>query len=159
MPKYGFDVDNFTSPTGTADSAASLQADAAGDEGECVYAQMTGSGVTATGADNPHSAGLRLCTFATAGTGTAVTEGQFSQVAQAPRCAGQKKYTAEPTAIDAEALVFFGFNQRGGDKWGVPHGIGEGIRIHNADSKKGIVFTVVAGTAGAVDASIHWFEP
>lgn len=157
MPKYSVDFTAFTTPTGTADTAASVRADGAGDEAEIVELLMTGSGTTAA-ADTQHRAAAYFWDGTTTGTaGSSPTPELFQQTAQAARCAAAIEYTAEPTNINTVALVLFGFNQRGGMRWAVPRG--EGIRIHNADTEDGIVWTVVSAAAGAVDGHIHWWEP
>jgi hypothetical protein len=49
-----------------------------------------------------------------------------------------------------------GFNQRGGNRWGVPQG--EGIKINNAFTEKALGWRVISSAAGKVDANVHFWE-
>jgi hypothetical protein len=155
MPKYSVDATNFTTPTGTADTAISLTF-GSDEYGETVYLNMTGSGTT-TAADTQHHAAAYFCDFTTAGTpGSSPTP---ELMAFGTRIAGAEadiEYTAEPTNINTVALVSGGFNQRGGFFWAVPQG--EGIRNQGGLTEDGLVWTVVSVAAGAVDAHVHWWE-
>lgn len=156
MPKYGVGADDFTTPTGTADTAILVHANAAGERAEIVELIMTGSGVTAA-ADTQHRAACYFGDGTTAGTaGSNPTPEKFSDGTQAAACLAGIKYTAEPTNINAVAHVSFGFNQRGGMRWAVPQG--EGIFIQNLATEKAVLWTVVSQAAGKVDAHVHWWE-
>ena len=156
MGKYAIGVTAFTTPTGTADTAASIEA-AAGEAAEVVELIMTGSGTT-TAADTMHRAVAALCDFTTQGTaGASPTPEKFNQAANASLMSADIEYTAEPTNINTVELLTFGFNQRGGMRWAVPQG--EGIAIRGNDTEKGVVWTVISAAAGAVDGAMHWWEP
>jgi hypothetical protein len=53
--------------------------------------------------------------------------------------------------------IQWGFNQRGGMRWGVPQG--EGLVIQNQDTERGACFQVVSSAVGAVDGHLHHWEP
>lgn len=156
MPKFAVNANNFTTPTGTADTAVLVHANAAGERAEIVELIMTGSGTTAA-ADTQHRAACFFADGTTAGTaGSNPTPEKFSDGSVAANCLAGIAYTAEPTNINTVSHVSFGFNQRGGMRWAVPQG--EGIFIQNLATEKAIVWTVVSQAAGAVDAQVHWWE-
>ena len=156
MAKFSATTNSFASPITTPDTAISVHANAAGESFELVEAIMTGSG-TSTANDFPHTASLQGSTLNTAGTGTAFTADVLRGGAQASLMSVLINYTAEPAANSGNERVQFGFNQRGGMRYAVPQG--EGINIHNADTVKALLFFVQAQTAGAVDATVHYWEP
>jgi len=145
---------SFASPTTTADTALSVEA-AANEHGEVVEAIMTGSGTDAA-ADTQHTAHLRRLDFATAGTTTAIVPIAVSQGSGVALLAANEIYTAEPTTFEAVHIVAFGFNQRGGMRWAVPKG--EGAQVSGGLTEDGLAWGVVAVAAGAVDATIQWWE-
>ena len=155
LGKYAVEFSNFTTPITTPDTAVSLEA-AAAESGEVIEIIMTGSGVAAA-VDRQHTCLAQFCTFATAGTGTALTETEFDERSNAGLLAGVGEYSAEPTTIAADASVRFGFNQRGGMRWAVPRS--EGITVRGGDTNDGLCITVVSDAAGAVDGMAHWWEP
>lgn len=156
MPKYAVIADDFTTPTGTADTAILVHANAAGERAEIVELIMTGSGVTAA-ADTQHRATAQFGDGTTAGTaGSNPTPEKFSDGTQPASCLAGIKYTAEPTNINSVPHVAFGFNQRGGMRWAVPQG--EGIFIQNLATEKALLWLVVSSAAGKVDANVHWWE-
>ena len=156
MGKYGVDFSNFTTPTGTADTALAIVA-ATGEESEIVELVMTGSGTTAA-ADRQHRAAGFFYDGATAGTvGSSPTPELFDQRSNAADMTASIEFTAEPTNINTVAPVAFGFNQRGGMRWAVPRG--EGIKVRGDDTEDNFAFTVVSDGAGAVDGYANFHEP
>ena len=155
MPKFAAVATDFTSPITTADTAIMLQPDAAGEAGECIEAIMTGSGITAA-ADTQHTAQLMYSDGTTAGTGTAQTAQQLDQGSAVSEMTVTIEHSAEPTAISAVAGVIFGFNQRGGMRWGVTRG--EGAKFDNAETNEDLIWTVVSSAAGKVDGLLQWWE-
>jgi hypothetical protein len=155
MGKYSLHSDNFTTPTGTADTAISIEMGAS-ERAEIVELIMTGAGATAA-ADTQHSAAGYYCDFTGAGTaGSSPTPEVLTQGGPAAGAAGDIEYTVEPTNINTVAAVFFGFNQRGGMRWAVPRG--EGVRVQGGLTEDGFCWTVVSQAAGAVDSMMHWWE-
>lgn len=155
MGKYGVFFNAFATTT-SAKTAVGLNANGAGEEGECIELLMTGSG-SAAAADRQHRAQCAKCTFATAGTGTSTTPEPFNENAPAARVAASIEYSAEPTVVGSVFPILYGFNQRGGMRWAVPQG--EGIRFNNDRTNKGLVFQVLSDAAGEVDGHGHWWEP
>ena len=155
MGKYAVSSDNFTSPTGTPDTAISIEVGAS-ESAEIVEMIMTGSG-TAAPADISHRAQGFFCDFSTAGTpGSSPTPELMRQGSRIAGAAAAIEYTAEPTAINTVSPVSFGFNQRGGMRWAVPRG--EGARCQGGLTEDGFLWTVVSNAAGAVDSNIQWWE-
>lgn len=158
MPKYGFDVENMTTPITTPDTVLALTANGAGEEAEIIELMMTGSGEAAA-ADRQHRA---KCvrndpTTGPHGTSSAIVPAQFEEFSRAAQCDGSGTFTVEPATLRTIGLVQFGFNQRGGHRWAVPRG--EGIKIRNADTDEGIAWHVESDAAGNVDANIQFWEP
>ena len=155
MAKYGCSFDAFVTATG-AKTALGLHANAAGEDAEIVELLMSGSG-SAAAADRQHRARVALCTFATAGTaGANPTPEPFHQGAAAAEILAGIEFSAEPTVVGSVYPLLWGFNQRGGMRWGVPRG--EGIVIRNGDTEPGLVFQVLSDAAGEVDGHGHWWE-
>lgn len=155
MGKYGVFFNAYATTT-TAKSALGFHANAAGEKAEIVELTMTGSG-SAAAADRQHRAQVAACTFGTAGTGTTITAEPFDKYSNASKILSVGEYSAEPTTVGTVFPVLWGFNQRGGMRWGVPQG--EGIKIDNANTDKGIVFQVLSDAAGEVDGYGHFWEP
>jgi hypothetical protein len=156
MPKYGVSAAAFTTPTGTADTAILVHANAAGEQCEIVELIMTGSGSTGA-ADTQHRAAAYYHDGTTAGTaGSNPTPEKFADGSAAAACLAGIAYTAEPTNINTVAILQFGFNQRGGMRYAVPQG--EGIKCMNSFTEKGVVWTVVSSVSGSIDANMHWWE-
>ena len=153
MAKYALSTISFASPTTTADTAISIECDSA--PAEVVELIMTGSGTDAA-ADTQHTADARYCDFASTGTATSTTPEPMASHVAAAAANGDIVYTAEATNINAVGVVTFGFNQRGGMRWAVPRG--DGVVVVNALTEDGLVWTVVAQAAGAVDATMQWWE-
>lgn len=154
MGKYACEFTNFSTTTG-ATTAVSLEA-AAAEQGEVIEIIMTGAGVAAP-ADRAHRAQGDFLTFATAGTGTALTEVEFDERSQSALLAGVGEYSAEPTTYAAGSAVLFAFNQRGGMRWAVPRG--EGVMVRGGDTNDGFGLRVISDAAGAVDGQVHFWEP
>jgi hypothetical protein len=155
MGKYAVSSDNFTSPTGTADTAISIEM-GANENAEVVELIMTGAG-SAAPADISHRAQAFFCDFSTAGTpGSSPTPELMRQGSRVAGAGAAIEYTAEPTAINTVAPVLFGFNQRGGMRWAVPRG--EGLKSQGGLTEDGILWTVVSNAAGAVDSTMQWWE-
>ena len=154
MAKFGIYFDAFVTAA-TVKTAASLHADAAGEEGEIVEAIMTGSG-SAAPADRQHRARLVRATNATPGTGTAQVPELFQGAGNAAKLASIVEFSAEPGALATVYPVLWGFNQRGGMRWSVPRG--EGLKIRNADTNLRGLFQVLSDAAGEVDGSVHHWE-
>ena len=155
MGKYGVHFNAFATTT-AAKSAVGLHANASGEESEIVELIMTGSG-SAAAADRQHRAQVAFCTFGTAGTGSTTTAEPFHQGSAAADILSSIEFSAEPTTVDSVFPLMWGFNQRGGMRWGVPRG--EGFVIRNGDTTPGLVFQVLSDAAGEVDGSCHWHEP
>lgn len=156
MPKFSCGFDNFATTTANK-TALLLHANAAGEEGEIVELCMTGAG-SAAAADRQHEAKVLPKDATTAGTaGSNPTPEKFHQKSAAAALLAGIEYSAEPTTYGSVFLLLFGFNQRGGLRWGVPRG--EGIVIRNADTNVAIGFLVKSDAAGAVDGFGHWWEP
>ena|SRR3990167_4230041 len=155
MAKYGCSFDAFATTTG-AKTALGLHANAAGEDAEIVELLMSGSG-SAAAADRQHRARVAMCTFATAGTaGANPTPEPFHQGAAAAEILAGIEFSAEPTVVGSVYPLLWGFNQRGGMRWGVPRG--EGLVIRNGDTEPGLVFQVLSDAAGEVDGHSHWWE-
>lgn len=153
--KYGLDATDFTTPTGTPDTAISITA-GSGEFAHITYLAMQGSGVTAA-ADTQHRAAGAFCDFTTAGTpGSSPTPEPFGGSGTS-LMDGDIEYSAEPTNINTVQPVSGGFNQRGGFQWAVPQG--EGIDVCGGATEDGFIWTVVSSAAGKVDAQMHWWEP
>ncbi len=154
MGKYGVGFNAFATTT-AAKTAIGLHANAAGENAEVVELLMSGSG-SVTAADIQHRAQLAGCTFGAAGTGTVTTAEPFDDSANAGRILATIEFSAEPTTVGTVFPILWGFNQRGGMRWGVPRG--EGKLFHNANTQKGIVFQVLSSAVGEVDGHGHWHE-
>lgn len=157
MPKYGVTAGDFTTSTSSL-TVLYVHANAAGEKAEIVELIMTGSGITAP-ADTQHRATALHSSAATAGTAgsnptPALWAGSGSQVAA--NCLAGAAYSAEPTTYSSNVLVMISFNQRGGNRWGVPQG--EGIPINNAFTEKAVGWRVISSAAGKVDANVHFWE-
>ena len=155
MAKFGIFADGFATTT-AAKTAIGLHANGTGELFELIEVLMTGSGV-ATAADRQHRAQVAKCTFATAGTGTVTTAEPFDDKAAASAILATREFSAEPTTVGTVFPILFGFNQRGGMRWAVPQG--EGIKVYNPNTNKGLVFQVLSDAAGAVDSHAHYWEP
>jgi hypothetical protein len=117
---------------------------------------MTGSGITAA-ADTQHRALILRCDTGSTGTATTVTPQKFIDKAAASTFNVHISASAEPTAYLADSPLMWGFNQRGGMRWGVPQG--EGITMAGVDTNDSIGFLVISSAAGKVDGSVNWWEP
>lgn len=154
MPKYGITTNAFTTST-TITTALGIFANATGEQAEIVELIMTGSGSTAA-ADTQHRATATHCTFGATGVSTSLTPEPFLDGSLAANCSCGGAYSTEPTTYSSQPTLVFGFNQRGGMRWAVPQG--EGLRINNAFTDKGIGWRVTSSAAGAVDATAHFWE-
>jgi len=154
MGKYALSTISFASPTTTADTAISIEMGSA-ERAEVVELIMTGSGTDAA-ADTQHTADARYCDFGATGTATATAGEPMDSGTAAAVAAGDIIYTAEPTAINAVGVVVFGFNQRGGMRWAVPRG--DGVMVQGGLTEDGLLWTIVAQAAGAVDSTMQWWE-
>lgn len=155
MGKYAVSSSNFSSPTGTPDTAISIET-GANESAEIVELIMTGSG-SAAPADISHRAQGFFCDFTSAGTpGSSPTPELMRQGSRIAGADADINYTAEPTNINAVAPVSFGFNQRGGMRWAVPRG--EGCKCQGGLTEDGFVWTIVSNAAGAVDSNMQWWE-
>jgi hypothetical protein len=154
MAKYGIYFDAYATTT-SAKSAIGLHANGTGEWYEFVEGIMTGSG-SATAADRQHRARVAKCTFATAGTGTVITAEPMDDFGRASLILATGEFSAEPTVVGTVFPVLWGFNQRGGMRWAVPQG--EGVKVYNANTNKGLVFQVLSDAAGEVDGSTMWWE-
>jgi hypothetical protein len=122
---------------------------------EIVEVRMTGAGSVAP-ADVQHAASLAGITAAAAGTLTAQTPELMDQGQAAAAATCGVNATVEPTAYGAVLPCSFGFNQRGGDRWGVPRG--EGFQFDNADTQLVAGVRVISSVAGAIDGNVHFWE-
>lgn len=158
MPKYGMSAPAYTTTTSLT-TVLYLHANAAGEKAEIVECIMTGSGSTAA-ADTMHRAQGLHSTAGTAGTaGSTPVPQPFggSGSALAANCLAGAAYSAEPTTYStAVSPLIFGFNQRGGMRFAVPQG--EGVPINNAFTEKAFGWRVISSAAGAVDATVHFWE-
>lgn len=160
MPKFGVQFGTGIAAFATAASAKTALriASAAGVPVEIVEVRMTGAGSVAP-ADVQHICELRGLTGAGAGTLTAVTAGvdqrMYGGSANFRSTVGINA-SAEPTTYAAQSPCAFGFNQRGGDRWGVPQG--EGYKYQNADTNLNAGVRVTSSTAGAIDGNGHFWE-
>ena len=155
MPKYGISSRGFTTAA-TIKQQLGIFPNATGENAEVVELIMTGSGSSAP-ADRSHRASAASCTFATTGVSTSLTPEPFNSSATAAKSSCGSDYATTATAFTTAACqVEFGFNQRGGMRWAVSQG--EGIKLHNANTNKGIVWNVISDAAGATDATAHFWE-
>ena len=154
MPKFGAFFNAFATTT-TAKTALALHANGTGEWFELIELLMSGDG-SVTAADRQHRAQLAKCTFGAAGTGTTITAEPFDDFAAAGRVLAVGEYSAEPTTVGTVFPILWGFNQRGGMRWAVPQG--EGVKVYNPNTNKGVVFQVLSDAAGAVDGHGNWWE-
>lgn len=154
MPKYGITTNDFTTST-TILTALGMFANATGEQAEIVELIMTGSGSTAA-ADTQHRATANTCTFGATGVSTSLTPEPFLDGSLAANLTCGAAYGTEPTAYSSQPVMVFGFNQRGGMRWAVPQG--EGIRVNNAFTEKGVGWRVASSAAGKIDATAHFWE-
>ena len=122
---------------------------------EVIEAIMTGGGSVAS-ADVQHQAMGTFCGETTLGAGTGITAEPFNQVSAAAQGSPVITWTTEPTTYDTIANVFFGFNQRGGQRWAVPQG--EGVKVNFNNTKNRWGWKVLSSAAGNVEASLNWWE-
>jgi hypothetical protein len=156
MGKYSVETESFATTTGDT-VCISVNADTAGDSGECVEAIMTGSNAAA--ADIQHRATLtRSDATVIAAGGTAATPEPFNPKSAASGMTVQEgTLNTEPT-VKGVPNVAFGFNQRGGMRWAVPRG--EGVFFANEDANdETLNLTVDSSAVGGIDGNIHWWEP
>lgn len=154
MGKYGVDAKDHTTSTTIYPAIAITMA--AGEVAEIVEMIMTGSGTTAA-ADTQHSARGARSTNAGAGTSTGATGVKFNEASNVALAACTILYTAAPTVLDTVHEVMFGFNQRGGMRWGVPQG--EGITVRGDETKLSYAWEVDSSAGGKVDGNVQWWEP
>ena len=117
---------------------------------------MSGAG-QATPADIGHDANLCFIgSPAVDGIGTVHTPVPFVRSSAAAAGSVATTFTTELTTYDTVFPVFFGFNQRGGQRFSVPQG--EGIKVDSGTaSGTRIGWRVISSAAGAVNASLnHW---
>lgn len=156
MGKYGVAFNDFATTTGVK-TALGLDANASGEVAELIELIMTGSGIVAA-ADIQHECVVKMCTFGAAGTpGATPTPEPFNQKSNAAKIAATIEYSAEPTTYGTVFPISWGFNQRGGMRWGVPQG--EGVVIQNQDTEHGVGATVQSSAVGSVTGHGHWWEP
>jgi hypothetical protein len=156
MPKYGITTRTFTTATATTSTTAlGVFPNATGEQAEIVELIMTGAGATAA-ADTMHIARATHCTFGATGISTSLTPEPFSDGSVAALSSCGAAYTSEPTAYSGQDHLAFGFNQRGGMRWAVPQG--EGMRLNNAFTDKGLGWRVNSAAAGSIDATVHFWE-
>lgn len=156
MPKYGLYFDAFTTSTANK-SAIYLYADATTERYEVIDLMMTGAGDVAA-ADTQHRALVLRSDTSSTGTGTLVTPQKFNEKSGTSAMAtGRIEHSGEPATYVADSPLTWGFNQRGGMRWGVPQG--EGIFLVGADTNDGLGFLVKSSAAGSVDGTMNWWEP
>lgn len=154
MPKYGITTNDFTTATAIL-TALGMFANATGEQAEIVELIMTGSG-SSSAADTQHRATANTCTFGATGVSTSLTPEPFLDGSLAANLTCGAAYGTEPTTYSSQPVMVFGFNQRGGMRWAVPQG--EGIRINNAFTEKGIGWRVTSSAVGKIDATAHFWE-
>lgn len=153
MAKYGGHLADFVTTTGV--KTALMLWPLSNKQNETVELIMTGSG-TVTPADTGHQASAAYCTSAVVGVGTTVTAEKFDQGAAAAISCLTSSFTQEPTTYGSVFPVFFGFNQRGGQRWAVPQG--EGLKGISNVSQKNLGWRVKSSAAGQVDSNMQWWE-
>lgn len=154
MPKYGITTNDMTTST-TISTALGIFANATGEQAEIVELIMTGSGTTAA-ADTQHRATAAHCTFGATGVSTSLTPEPFLDNSLAANCTTGAAYSTEPTTVSSQPHLVFGFNQRGGMRYAVPQG--EGVKINNAGTDKGLCWRTTSSAAGKIDATLHFWE-
>jgi len=154
MPKYGEQLSAFA--TTTAQKTALRLIAVSNRRCEIVEAIMTGGG-SVTPADIGHDANLvYIGTPAIDGVATNITPVPFVKSSAAATGSVASNFTVEPTTYDTVFPVFFGFNQRGGQRFSVPQG--EGIKVDSGTAAgTRIGFRVISSAVGTVNASMnHW---
>lgn len=154
MPKYGISTNDMTTST-TISTALGVFPNAAGEQAEIVELIMTGSGSTAA-ADTQHRATATHCTFGATGVSTSLTPEPFIDQSLAANSTCGAQYSTEPTAYSAQPHLVMGFNQRGGMRWAVPQG--EGMKLQNGGTDKGLGWRCTSSAAGKIDATVHFWE-
>ncbi len=156
MSKFFVGYSNFA--TTTANKTAIKLIGATARKFEIVEVTMTGSGVAAP-ADVAHQCQVAFLTNTT--SGTAVTPiplaEKVDQGGIGSGLAVGTAYSAEPTTYNTNTYPLFGFNQRGGMRWGVPQG--EGFKSDGGQTALSIGVLVKSSVAGAVDGQAFWWEP
>lgn len=153
MAKYGEQVANFS--TTTSQKTAIRLISVTNHRAEIVEAVMTGAG-QATPADIAHDANLAFCGTTTDGAASNITPVPFIRSSAAAQASVAVTFTTEPTTYDTVFPVFFGFNQRGGQRWSVPQG--EGVKVDSGTAAgTRIGWRVISSAAGNIDATLnHW---
>ena len=159
MPKYAAHVTNFTtSSTSTTMIRIGSISNRRCEVVECI---MTGAGAT-TPADVGHDCQLSfLNAFGTTGWGTASPlpgpTQQFVKSSAASSASVAIRFQKEPTVYDLVFPVYFGFNQRGGQRWSVPQG--EGVKVDSGTATgAGLGQLNQSSASGAANSSLNWWE-